>query len=402
MKERKYSSIRLEITSKCNINCDYCHNSEYLNKKNDMTTEEILRLVSSAKKVHPVKKILLTGGEPLMNNDIIKIIDRFSNMGIKTDMVTNGKLLNKKLIRDLEQAGLKRIRISIDGLTTHQEYRRGSNANDLWRLIQWASTETTLNTCVHTVCSPINVSELYAIYKKTIESNVDRWRVFDIGFKGRVVSQKEKLNLNGYYNLFFQKSKKIIKDLIANNPENRLDTELSGVFRSEMLTFRAEEWTKKSFNQLKSEKLLNSPCDYIKHQLTIRSSGVSTFCQYFYNEIHNFKKSKYNFSDAMLKKNKKVFENDVSLSEITHCVDCKYLLLCSSGCRSRSQVLTKKLFEADPVGCFMTSKIYTEIVPILPKETQKIFYHYLNMSGNNPFYTEIDLDNFLQEGSYLF
>ena len=35
---RNYSSIRLEVTSQCNLKCEYCHNSEYSNRKDDMTT----------------------------------------------------------------------------------------------------------------------------------------------------------------------------------------------------------------------------------------------------------------------------------------------------------------------------------------------------------------------------
>lgn len=66
MKEHIYSSIRLEMTSQCNINCAYCHNSDYAFKKNDMTTDELLQLIKNLKSYYPIKKVLLTGGEPLL------------------------------------------------------------------------------------------------------------------------------------------------------------------------------------------------------------------------------------------------------------------------------------------------------------------------------------------------
>jgi len=55
------SSLRLEINSKCNINCKYCHNSNYANKKDDMSFEEIKKLILGLKKKYPLYKILITG-----------------------------------------------------------------------------------------------------------------------------------------------------------------------------------------------------------------------------------------------------------------------------------------------------------------------------------------------------
>ena len=112
--EKNYSSIRLEITSHCNLMCEYCHNSKYSNRDDDMTTEEIMLLIRNLKKQYPINKILLTGGEPLVNKDICKIIGLITSLGIKADMVTNGTLLTEELVNKLEDAGLKRIRLSID------------------------------------------------------------------------------------------------------------------------------------------------------------------------------------------------------------------------------------------------------------------------------------------------
>ena len=63
-----------------------------------MSTNDIKSLVASLKQEYPIDKILLTGGEPLLNPDIINIIAYISSLGIKVDMVTNGKLLTKEKI----------------------------------------------------------------------------------------------------------------------------------------------------------------------------------------------------------------------------------------------------------------------------------------------------------------
>ena len=96
---KNYTSIRLEVTSHCNLRCDYCHNSEYSNRKDDMSTEEIMQLISNIKSKYDINKILLTGGEPLFHKDICEIVEHITDLGIKADLVTNGTLLTEKKIK---------------------------------------------------------------------------------------------------------------------------------------------------------------------------------------------------------------------------------------------------------------------------------------------------------------
>ena len=152
-----YSSVRLEVTSKCNLKCEYCHNSEYSNRKDDMTTEELLRLIRNIKQQYPINKILLTGGEPLANKDICKIIEQISELGIKADLVSNGTLLTEEMIRKLETSGLKRIRLSIDELGEVSGLRSTANPNKIWNIARMITEISNIEVCIHTVCSPTNV-----------------------------------------------------------------------------------------------------------------------------------------------------------------------------------------------------------------------------------------------------
>ena len=159
-----YTSIRLEVTSGCNLNCAYCHNAMHSNQKDDLTTEELITLIQNLKHQYDIKKILLTGGEPLIKKDICKIIEVITELGIKADMVTNGTLLTSKLIKNLEKAGLKRIRISIDEVSATTEVRGNSNPNDIWKKAQMVVENSNIELCIHTVCSPFNVHSLYDVY----------------------------------------------------------------------------------------------------------------------------------------------------------------------------------------------------------------------------------------------
>lgn len=281
-----FSSIRLEVTSKCNINCKYCHKSDYANKVDDMTTTEIETLIKSLKEQYPINKVLLTGGEPLLNKDIVKLVRTLTNMDIKVDMVTNGKLLNEELIQKLYNAGLKRIRLSIDGFEEHTEYRKGSDPYRLWELCKYIKNNTNMNLVVHTVCSPHNVDALERIYDKIIELGVDRWRVFDIGYSGEAVNNIELFGIAGYYEKFIENVAVILEKYISQNLKEKLDIEINGVFKTNLLENIYDEFKDATPEQLLDSMLSVSPCDYINHQMTIRNNGKCGFCDRIYSGIN--------------------------------------------------------------------------------------------------------------------
>ncbi|KHL91224.1 hypothetical protein QW71_35890 [Paenibacillus sp. IHB B 3415] len=398
MDEKKYSSIRLEITSRCNINCVYCHNRDYLNRQDDMSSEKIISLVRDLKSKFPIRKILITGGEPLLNKDVIKIISSFSDLGIKTDMVTNGLLLTDELADKLIRAGLKRIRLSIDGFEEHATYRKGSSYIHLWDLAERLVQRDDVNVCIHTVCSPHNVEILYDVYQKVLQVGAHRWRIFDIGYKGGVISNKKQMDFNDYYIRFFEMSKRIITNFISNGYKEVLNMEINNIFKSELQDV-VIDYSKMDLGKVIFQRIQKSPCHYIAHQLSIRSNGVSTFCQFFHNQIMDFNNK--TVEQAIEGKNH-VTENEIPLSKIEYCASCKYILICNTGCRARASILTGNILDADPVACFVTLKVMNELVPMYPENMKKIYYFNINEVGNEPKYTAADLDLFLKTGDYLF
>ncbi|WP_226002673.1 radical SAM/SPASM domain-containing protein [Paenibacillus sp. BJ-4] len=395
---KEYSSIRLEITSRCNINCVYCHNKDHLNREDDMKTEKIISLIHELKGKFPINKILITGGEPLLCKDIVKIVESITRLDIKADMVTNGMLLTEDMADKLIRAGLKRIRLSIDGFEEHTEYRKGSSYKQLWDIAALLVQRNDINVCIHTVCSPHNVENLYNVYEKILQIGAHRWRIFDIGYKGGVTSNKKEMNLNDYYNKFFEVSKKIIKNFITYEIHKRLNMEINNIFTSEMQKVEVD-YTDIKLDDLISYRLPKSPCHYISHQLSIRSNGISTFCQFFHNEIADFRCKSV---EQAFKEKKYVTENEIPLNKIEDCLNCKYILICNSGCRARASILTGNIFSADPVACFMTTRMINELVPLYPENIQQIYNFNINETGNRPKYTAYDLDSFLKKGDYLF
>ena len=107
------NALRISVTQKCNLKCPYCHNEGQLKSDNEMSLEKIKRIADAAKAAG-IKKIKITGGEPLLRKDIVEIVKAFKGFE-DISMVTNGVYLDKYAFK-LKKAGLHRINIGCDSL----------------------------------------------------------------------------------------------------------------------------------------------------------------------------------------------------------------------------------------------------------------------------------------------
>lgn len=120
---RPLQDLRISVTDKCNFRCQYCMPAEifgpdfkFLPKTEILSFEEIERLASAFSKLG-VTKLRITGGEPLLRKDVASLIGRLKKIpGIKDiGLTTNGVLL-PKLAKDLVDAGLHRVNVSLDAI----------------------------------------------------------------------------------------------------------------------------------------------------------------------------------------------------------------------------------------------------------------------------------------------
>ena len=113
--ERPIISLRITLTNRCNVNCIYCHHDGMVSSKNEMTPDEIYKICQIAKRIG-VRKIRLSGGEPLIRKDIVEIVSKIASLDFQDiSMTTNGILL-EKYAQDLKDAGLDRVNVSLDTL----------------------------------------------------------------------------------------------------------------------------------------------------------------------------------------------------------------------------------------------------------------------------------------------
>jgi len=118
---RNITYLRLSVTDRCDFRCQYCmaENMTFLPKKDVMSLEEMERLCEVFIS-RGIRKIRLTGGEPLVRKNIISLIQNLgkhvkSGALDELTLTTNGSQLNK-YAEDLVSAGIKRINVSLDTL----------------------------------------------------------------------------------------------------------------------------------------------------------------------------------------------------------------------------------------------------------------------------------------------
>jgi cyclic pyranopterin phosphate synthase len=113
---RPVLNLRISVTQKCDKHCPYCHREGERNPSTMMTVNEIIRVVRIAINLG-IDRVKLTGGEPLLRNEIVEIVKGITALeGLKDlSMTTNGTHL-KGLAKDLKSAGLGRVNVSLPTL----------------------------------------------------------------------------------------------------------------------------------------------------------------------------------------------------------------------------------------------------------------------------------------------
>ena len=124
---RPLRDLRISVTDRCNFRCSYCMPKEvfdkdyqYLPHASLLSFEEIARLARQFL-AHGVRKIRLTGGEPLLRKNLEILVEQLAALRTvdgtppELTLTTNGSLLARKA-RALKEAGLQRVTVSLDGL----------------------------------------------------------------------------------------------------------------------------------------------------------------------------------------------------------------------------------------------------------------------------------------------
>jgi len=123
--------IAWELTNACNLACRHCRASAIQCPGSDeLSTDEAKRFVDEIAAFKPI--LILTGGEPLLREDVYEIARYATDKGLRVVLGSNATLITPEVAEKLKNAGIKRVSVSIDGATreTHDEFRGEPGAFD--------------------------------------------------------------------------------------------------------------------------------------------------------------------------------------------------------------------------------------------------------------------------------
>ncbi len=135
---RVIDNLRISVTDRCNFRCTYCmpeEGLEWLPRDSLLTFEEIVRLVRIAAGLG-VRRIRLTGGEPLLRRDLHRLVALLERLdGVDDISLTTNGLLLEQSAEKLSAAGLKRINVSLDSLL-RQNFMRLAKRDGLEQVLR--------------------------------------------------------------------------------------------------------------------------------------------------------------------------------------------------------------------------------------------------------------------------
>lgn len=176
---RRINYMRISVTDLCNLRCVYCMPEEGVQKhlhKTNMSFEEIISLVKAGTQVG-IDKIRLTGGEPLVRNGIVELVQAVGQIeGIKDLAMTTNGILLPKYAKDLKNAGLNRVNISLDTFDEkkYHQITRWGNLDDVMAGIEAAMAVGMNPIKINTVLiKGFNDDEIEKFVNFTIENPVD-------------------------------------------------------------------------------------------------------------------------------------------------------------------------------------------------------------------------------------
>ncbi len=164
-----------ETTKSCNLQCIHCRaGEEHVGERGELTEEEAIGFIDQLLGYSSDTVLILSGGEPLLRQDIYRLASYASKGGLRVALATNGTLVDENIAGRIADAGVERISISLDGACpeTHDSFRglEGSfdNAVRGLKILMNKGIPVQINTTI----ARHNLSELEELYRIAVDLGV--------------------------------------------------------------------------------------------------------------------------------------------------------------------------------------------------------------------------------------
>lgn len=341
--ETKIQAVSWNITRLCNLKCTHCYlpagfvdTNEFPEgyyRDSELTQSQCFRVIDEIAEINSNVLLILTGGEPLLRPDILKISDYAARTGFLVVMGTNGVLLNDETVQRMSDHGVAGAGISLDAVdpVNHDKFRGMEGA--------WEGTMNGIE-----ALKRANLDFL-------VQTSVTRWNYDEIP---QIVDFAYELGAK-VFNLYFLVRTgrgKTVMDIAPAQYETMLSTlfELQAKYRGKMLVAAkcAPHYKRVIYEQQSDSPFLQAypsgtcPCGIYYCRIT--PEGDLTPCPYMPVSVGNLKTDSF----ATLWNRSKVFQElrDRKLLE-GKCGACEFRDVCG-GCRARAYAATDNYLAEDP------------------------------------------------------
>jgi radical SAM protein with 4Fe4S-binding SPASM domain len=326
--------VAWNLTKRCNLRCSHCYISAgpFETAESELTTAECRRVIDQLLAVNPSPMLILSGGEPLLRDDLAEIASYASGRGATVVVGTNGTTLSEPRVEMLAGAGVSGVAVSVDSLDagTHDHFRGGAKALDRTREALGRLREHRIDFVVQTTATPQNAAEIPALIEWAAAEGAVCFNLYFLVPTGRGVDLMD---------LEPQRIESLLAELAA--AESR--------YRGAMMVRAkcAPHFMRHVHAQDKDSPVLSyrtrCPCgiDYCR----ITPDGKLTPCPYMPTEAGDLRRQSFG----------EIWSGSKILADLRErklggrCGSCEYRLVCG-GCRARA-LATRGDYLAEDPGC---------------------------------------------------
>ncbi len=177
-----------EITRRCNLHCVHCRSSSELEAGGhpDFSTEEGFRVIDDISSfAKPV--VVLSGGEPLLRDDVFRLATYGTEKGLRMCLATNGTLVTPEICKNIKESGIRMVSLSLDGSNAeiHDNFRSQPGAFDGTMNAARLFRENGIDFLINSSFTKRNQDDIPKVYRLAKEIGATAWYMFMIVPTGR-------------------------------------------------------------------------------------------------------------------------------------------------------------------------------------------------------------------------
>lgn len=179
-------AVLAELTHRCPLRCPYCSNPTTLHKRSEeLDTDTWQRVLSEAADMG-ILQVHFSGGEPAARHDLLALVEHAEKVGLYSNLITSGVMLDREQLRALRDAGLQHVQVSFQGseatLADHVAgYLGGHNKKlEFSRHVSELGLPLTINAVMHRG----NIDEVDAVIDMAVELQAQRIEVANTQYYG--------------------------------------------------------------------------------------------------------------------------------------------------------------------------------------------------------------------------